>query len=74
MIKKVWKCKSFLSTNNEINYPIVWGETDLISRPEEELYNEFPHFKEFNTFLTCKCIALNRFKTIKENNIKIVDS
>ena len=64
----------FISTNNDINYPMVCDENDLICRLEEELYREFPRYKEYNTFLTCKGTTLNRFKTIKENNIQKGDS
>ena len=56
--------------NHEINFPIICNENDLISRLEEELYNEYPNYKEYNTYLTCNGIILKRFKTIKENNIK----
>ena len=60
----------FSSINKEILYPIVCNENDLISRLEEELYNEYPNYKEYNTYLTCNGIVLKRFKTIGENNIK----
>ena len=60
----------FSSINQEIHYPIVCNENDLISRLEEELYNEYPNYKEYNTYLTCNGIVLKRFKTIGENNIK----
>ena len=61
---------NFDSINQEIHYPIVCNENDLISRLEEELYNEYPNYKEYNTYLTCNGIVLKRFKTIGENNIK----
>ena len=43
---------------------------EAISRLEEELYNEYPKYKDYNTYLTCKGNILKRFKTIGENNIK----
>ena len=61
----------FISTNQEINHhPIVCNEKDLISRLEEELYNEYPKYKDYNTYLTCNGNILKRFKTIGENKIK----
>ena len=61
----------FISTNQEINHhPMICNEKDLISRLEEELYNEYPKYKDYNTYLTCNDIILKRFKTIGENNIK----
>ena len=61
----------FISTNQEIYYhAMICNEKDLISRLEEELYNEYPNYKEYNTYLTCHGNILKRFKTIGENNIK----
>ena len=61
----------FISTNKEINYhAMICNEKDLISRLEEELYNEYPNYKDYNTYLTCHGNILKRFKTIGENNIK----
>ena len=65
---------SFRSNNQTINYPIVCNENDIISRLEEELYNEFPQYKDCNTYLTCNGSTLKRFKTIGENNIKKGDA
>ena len=65
---------NFISKNQEILYPIVCNEQNLISRLEEELYNEYPKYKDYNTYLTCNGIVLKRFKTIGENNIKKGDA
>ena len=68
--KKYGFAINFISNNQEFHYPIVCNENDLISRLEEELYNEYPKYKDYNTYLTCHGTQLKRFKTIKENNIK----
>ena len=65
---------SFRSNAQDINYPMVCNENDTISRLEEELYKEFPKYKDYNTYLTCNGIILKRFKTFGENNIKKGDS
>ena len=65
---------TFRSINQDIIYPIVCNKTELISRLEEELYNEYPKYKEFNTYLTCNGVVLKRFKTVGENNIKKGDA
>jgi len=65
---------SFRSNDQTINYPMVCNENDTISRLEEELYNEFPKYKDYNTYLTCNGVILKRFKTIGENNIKKGDA
>ena len=53
---------------------MICNKKESISRLEEELYNEYPKYKEFNTYLTCKGVVLKRFKTVEENNIKKGDA
>ena len=65
---------NFLSTDQEIHYPMICKDEDSLSRLEEELYNEYPKFKDYNTFLTYKGRVLKRFRTIGENNIKKGDT
>ena len=65
---------TFRSISQDIIYPIVCHKKELISRLEEELYNEYPKYKEFNTYLTCNGVVLKRFKTVGENNIKKGDA
>ena len=65
---------SFRSSDQTINYPMICNEKDSISRLEEELYNEYPKFKDYNTYLTCSGVILKRFRTIRENNIKKGDA
>ena len=64
----------FRSISQEIIYPMICNKNELISRLEEELYNEYPKYKEFNTYLTCNGVVLKRFKTVGENNIKKGDT
>ena len=65
---------TFISNSQDFIYPIVCNKKEPISRLEEELYNEYPKYKEFNTYLTCNGIVLKRFKTVGENNIKKGDA
>ena len=65
---------SFRSNDQDIIYPMVCNENDTISRLEEELYNEYPKYKDYNTYLTCNGVVLKRFKTVEENNIKKGDA
>ena len=65
---------SFRSNDQTINYPMICNEKDTISRLEEELYNEYPKYKDYNTYLTCNGVVLKRFRTIGENNIKKGDA
>ena len=61
---------SFESIDSKIKYPIICTNDTIISRLEEEIYNEYPEYKEHNTYLTCNGEVVKRFKTIKENCIK----
>ena len=61
---------NFASIDQQINYPIACNNNTIISRLEEELYNEYPTYKDCNTFLTFNGKVIKRFKTIKENGIK----
>ena len=56
-----------MSGDKSILYPITCNENDSIVKLEEEVYNEYPQYKEYNTFLTVDGIQIKRFKTIKEN-------
>ena len=60
----------FESKDFGLKYPIVCRNNTIIARLEEEFYNEFPDYKECNTYLTCNGETLKRFKTIEENKIK----
>ena len=65
---------SFRAISQDIMYPMICNKNDLISRLEEELYNQYPKYKELNTYLTCNGVVLKRFKTVEENNIKKGDA
>ena len=67
-------CITFRTNNQDFIYPIVCNKNEPISRLEEELYNEYPKYKEYNTYLTCNGVVLKRFKTVGENNIKKGDA
>ena len=57
--------------NNDIfNYSMACKNTDLFVRLEERLYNDFPKYKNYNTFFKVDVNGILRFKTIEENGIK----
>ena len=43
-------------------------------RLEEKLYNEYPKYKDYNTFLTINGKIIKRFKNLDENEIMNGDS
>ena len=59
-----------MSVSPDILYPINCKNNDTIVKLEEEVYNEYPKYKEYNTYLTVNGKTIKRFKTIKENEIK----
>ena len=61
---------NFISCNQDILYPITCKTSDTIVKLEEQLYNEYPKYKDYNTYLTVNGNIVKRFKTIEENEIK----
>ena len=59
-----------MSIDQEINYPINCNVNDSIVKLEEEVYNKYPKFKDYNTYLTINGNQIKRFKTFGENGIK----
>ena len=64
----------FQAINNEFDLPMICNENESISRLEEELYNQYPKYKDLDTYLICGGKVLKRFRTVKENGIKIYDT
>ena len=61
---------NFTSCENDINCPMPCKNTTLVSRLEEKLYNDYPRYKDFPTYLTVNGTIVSRFKTLEENGIK----
>ena len=63
---------SFVSIGNQYisNYAVVCKNTDLFVRLEERLYNEYPKFKDYETYFEVRTKRIKRFKTLDENKIK----
>ena len=58
------------SVNEEIQRPISCKNTDAFSKIEEKIYNEYPKYKDYNTYFTINGNEINKFKTLEENKIK----
>ena len=61
---------NFTSVDQSFLYPITCNENDSISKLEQEVYNEYPKYKDYNTYLTVNGNVIKRFKTLEENGIK----
>ena len=56
-----------------INYCLPCKNTDLFVRLEEKLYQDFPQFKDYETYFEVKTRRIKRFKTLDENKINCND-
>ena len=50
--------------------PIYCKNTDTLATLEQKVYNEYPQYKDYHTYLTVGGEIKKRFKTIDENGIK----
>ena len=66
---------NFVSMGNQYigNYALICRNTELFVRLEERLYNDFPDFKNYETYFENKTKRIKRFKTLDENEIKNKD-
>ena len=60
----------FMSVSHDKIFPVSCSNNDTIVKFEELFYNEYPEYKEHNTYLTVNGNPVKRFKTIEENGIK----
>ena len=63
---------NFVSMGNQdiTNYNIICKNKDLFIRLEEKLYQDFPQFKDYETYFEVRTKRIKRFKTIEENDIR----
>ena len=64
---------NFISTDHKIMYCLPCKNTDIFVRLEEKLYDEFPEYKEENTYFTVNGNTIKRFKSMEDNKIKNSD-
>lgn len=60
----------FMSYNNEIHYSLICKDSDKFTNVENLLYDEFPKFREAENFFISEGNKINKYKTLKENNLK----
>ena len=66
---------NFVSMGNQDigHYSLVCKNTELFVRLEERLYDDFPQFKNYETYFEKNTKRIKRFKTLDENQIKNKD-
>ena len=62
---------NFTSIDQKIaNYSRICKNTDIFVRIEEQLYKDFPEYKDKETYFMKNADKIKRFKSLDENNIK----
>ena len=65
---------NFNSENDDIKYySLPCKKSDIFSHLEEKLYNDYPQYKDKETFFVVNGQKIKKFKTLKENNVKSND-
>jgi len=59
----------FTSFNEYVHYSLICKDTDNFNKIELKLYEHYPSYSETNNIFTSNGNIINRFKTLKENNI-----
>ena len=55
---------------NIIHYSLTCKNTDIFVRLEEQLYEDYPEYKDKETYFMINAKKIKRFKSLDENNIK----
>ena len=63
----------FKSIDQKVDTSYACKNTDIFVRIEEMLYDEYPEFKDLNTYFTVNGRVVKRFRNLQENNIKNKD-
>ena len=61
---------TFKSIDQKVDISFTCQKNDRFVRIEEKLYDEYPEFKELNTYFTVNGRVIKRFKSMLENDIR----
>jgi len=59
-----------ISMDQKINLSIIIKNTEYFSEIEKILYKKYPEYTETENYFLMNGTRINRFRTLKENNIK----
>ena len=62
-----------MGINDIGHYSLVCKTRDLFVNLEERLYNDFPQFKNYETYFEVNGKRIKRFQTLEQNKIKNKD-
>ena len=60
----------FKSIDQKVDMSYTCQNTDIFVRIEEKLYNDYPEFKDLNTYFTVNGHIVKRFRSMLENDIR----
>ena len=60
----------FKSIDQKVDMPFTCQKSDIFVRIEEKLYNEYPQYKDLNTYFTVNGRRVKRFRNMEENQIR----
>ena len=60
----------FKSIDQKVDISYACKKDDVFVRIEEKLYNEYPEFKDLNTYFTVNGHIVKRFRSMIENDIR----
>ena len=59
-----------MGRNDIGHYSLICKMRDLFVKVEERLYEDFPQFKDYETYFGVNGKRIKRFKTLEQNQIK----
>ena len=62
---------NFISIDQKIvNYSLICKNTDIFVKLEQQLYEDYPEYKDKETYFMKNATKIKRFKSLEENKIK----
>ena len=62
-------CVNFISMDQNVHFAVSCLKTDIFAEVEEQLYKQYPQYRETNNSFLAHGSQVLRFKTIAENKI-----
>ena len=63
----------FISTDSSIHHSIICKNTDLFTKIEEQLYQNYPKYRYLENYFVANGNKIIKYISMKENNIKNSD-
>ena len=63
-------CVIFISVDQKVHLPVICKSTDVFTRLEKLVYDEYPEFGEKDNYFMVHGQKINKYKTLEFNKIK----